>query len=84
LRSAAAGLQDAEYQGIGRENADSNRERYRNAENERHEERNHGQPPLLNSVFRCRKLDFGQRGFFNLTAFPSSASGDPDAPETPT
>jgi hypothetical protein len=47
LRGTPAGLQDADNHGIGRENTDPNGECYRNAENERHEERNHGQPPLL-------------------------------------
>jgi hypothetical protein len=48
LRGAAAGLQNAEHSRIGREDANSNGERYREAENQRHEERNHNQPPFAN------------------------------------
>jgi hypothetical protein len=45
LRCTAASLQDADNRGVRRNDADSNRGDYRNAENQRHEERNHGQPP---------------------------------------
>jgi hypothetical protein len=47
LRSPSASLQNADHRYISREHANSNGERYREAQNQGHEERNHNQPPLL-------------------------------------
>jgi hypothetical protein len=48
LRRAAEGRQDGENRDIRRDNADSKRSDDGYAENDRHEERNHGQPILSN------------------------------------
>ena len=47
-RRRTARLQDSDDCGISRDNANSDRGDYRNAENQRHEKRNHGQPPCPN------------------------------------
>ena len=46
LRRAAACLQDAEDYYVSGEDADADRGNHGDAENQRHEERNHNQPPL--------------------------------------
>src|ERR1700726_2213946 len=48
LRSPPAGLQNAEDRQVSRQYADADRSGYGKAQNQRHEERNHSQPPLLN------------------------------------
>jgi len=48
LGCPAASLQDSDDSRISREHANSNGERNRKAENQRHEERNHNQPPFTN------------------------------------
>jgi hypothetical protein len=85
LRRAAASLQNSNYRGIRGEYADSNRERYGEAEKEGHEKRNHSQPPYLHRSIRCRKLNFRLLGFSNLPALEIAASDDPDSlpPDSP-
>ena len=80
LRRAAAGLQDAEDDYVSGEDADADRGNHGDAENQRHEERNHNQPPLSVAVIRCRRRNFRLCGFFNLPAPSRAASDDPDAP----
>ena len=46
LRRAATSLQDAENGYVSGEDADADRGNHGDAENQRHEERNHDQPPL--------------------------------------
>ena len=41
-------IQDAEDRGIRREDTNSNREHHCEAKDDRHEERNHGQPTFFN------------------------------------
>jgi hypothetical protein len=53
LRRVGAGLQDSDNSGVSRDDANSNRGHYRYAENQRHEERNHGQPPCLDTLVNC-------------------------------
>jgi len=48
LRGTAASLQDPEDCRISSEHANSNGEHYRKAQNQRHEKRNHNQPPFAN------------------------------------
>jgi len=43
----ATKIKDADHCHIRREDADPDGDDYSNAENQRHEERNHGQPPYL-------------------------------------
>ena len=52
LRCAAAGLQDANDCEVSRQDADSHRSGYREAKNQRHEERNQDRPTL--SRVTCR------------------------------
>ena len=63
LRSAAAGLEDTDDCSVGCDDANSNRSYHREAENQRHEERNQDQPPCPEldveiAVFRCGHLNF--------------------------
>lgn len=53
LRRSAASLQDAYNRGVGRDNANPDRSHHGNAENQRHEKRNHDQPPYLFAVINC-------------------------------
>jgi len=46
VRSAAKGMQDADDSRISGNDANADGYDYSKAENQRHEERNHGQPPL--------------------------------------
>jgi hypothetical protein len=48
-RGSATSLQNADDGGVGCDDANSNRSDHRNTEYQRHEERNHGQPPCLKS-----------------------------------
>lgn len=50
-RGPAAQLKDTENRGVGREHADSDRKRNREAEHERHEQRNHSDLPRISAVF---------------------------------
>jgi hypothetical protein len=82
LGSSAEGMQDADDQGIRGQDANSNRGDYREAENERQEERDQDQPPCQKFNMRCRNpsLRIGaKRGFFNLPALTLAASDDPGA-----
>jgi hypothetical protein len=75
-------MEDADDQGISGQDADSDRGDYREAENERHEERDQDQPPCqnFNIKFRNSSLRIAtQRGFFNLPALTLAASDDPDS-----
>jgi hypothetical protein len=77
LRGSAKGMEDADDQGISGQDADSDRGDYREAENERHEERDQDQPPCQKFNMRCRNpsLRIGtERGFFNLLALTLTAS----------
>lgn len=83
LRCASASLQDADDCGISRDDANSNRGNYRNAENQRHEKRNHG-PPCLNqkieiqktqsemAILRCRRLKFRLCSFLQSNCVKAS------------
>jgi hypothetical protein len=46
-RGSAAGLQDTDDRSVRGDNANSDGEYYCKSENQRHEERNHGRPPLV-------------------------------------
>ena len=81
LRRAATYIQNANDCDISRQNADANRGGYGEAENQRHEERNHSQPTLISAVFRCRQPGFRLRSFFNLPALSRAASDDSGAPQ---
>ncbi len=80
LRGAAASLQDADDRGVSRDDTNSNRGYYSNAENQRHEERNHGHHPVKRrleiAVFRCYRINFRLCGFFNLPSLTVAAVND--------
>ena len=79
LGRSAEGMEDADDQGISGQDADSDRGDYREAENERHEERDQDQPPCQKFNMRCRNpsLRIGtKRGFFNLPALTLAAIDD--------
>jgi hypothetical protein len=84
-------IQDANDNAISGSDTNSNRSHNRNAENERHEERNHNQPPLFFltatraklATIRCRENNFRLHGFFNLLTLTRVASDDPDSPRQP-
>jgi hypothetical protein len=50
LRRAATDVQNSDDCYVSREHADADRSGYGEAKNQRHEERNHGQPPLFIAV----------------------------------
>jgi hypothetical protein len=79
LRSSAEGVQDADDRGISGQNANSNGGDYREAENQRHEERNQDQPPY--PKIRCQNaaaggISISLNGFFNLPALTLAAIDD--------
>jgi hypothetical protein len=80
LRRAAKSIQNADDCCVSGKHADPNRRDHGNAENQGHEERNHGQPPYLDcgklQYFRCRQLTFRICGFFNLLALTLTAIDD--------
>src|SRR5579862_5957722 len=80
LRGTATSLQDPKDCRISCEHANSNGEHYRDAENQRHEERNHSQTHPLLQYSDAGSSTFVYSGFFNLPAFTPAASDDPDAP----
>jgi hypothetical protein len=58
LRGSAEGMQDADDCDISRDDADSDGYDYGQAENDGHQERDHGQPPLA-LIFKIRfKVSF--------------------------
>jgi hypothetical protein len=73
-------MQDAEDCDVSGEDANSNGEHYCEAENERHEERNHDQPPYRKISARCCNPGLAseprRRGFFNLPALTLAAIDD--------
>jgi len=80
LRGSAEGVQDNDDRGIRGQNANANGGDYREAENQRHEERNQDQPPYpeldVKSAAAGAHLEFRQRGFFNLPALTLAAIDD--------
>jgi hypothetical protein len=83
LRRSAKGMENANDCDISRDHADSDREDYGDAENQRHEERDQDQPPCQEFNIRCRNPNLRiatKRGFFNLPALKPGASDDQDAP----
>ena len=80
LRCRAAGLQDANDRGVGRDDANPDRSDHGKAENQRHEERNQDQPPYpeLDDKIAAAgaHLEFRQCGFFNLPALTLAAIDD--------
>jgi hypothetical protein len=65
-RGSAAGLQDTDDRSIRGDNANSDGEYYCKSENQRHEERNHGRPPL---VFKFEKP--GNKSQYSDAASPT-------------
>jgi hypothetical protein len=61
LRRSTASLQNADDCGIRRDDANSNRSYHGNAEYQRHEERNHGQPPCLKFQIKNSSQTFNRK-----------------------
>jgi hypothetical protein len=80
LGSSAEGMQDANDCGISRQNANSNGGYHREAENERHEERNQDQPPYPELNVKLPQpaahLNLAKCGFLNLPALTPAAIDD--------
>jgi hypothetical protein len=67
LRRRAARLQNADYRRISREYANPDGEDYREAENQRHEERNHDQSTLLNCSNQMPRAQLSSMRFLQST-----------------
>jgi hypothetical protein len=62
---SAASLQDADNRGVGRDNTNPDRSYHGKAENQRHEKRNHDQPPCLFAV-RSRSIQMPPDPFSSM------------------
>ena len=83
LRLAATGMEDANDCEVSRQYADPDGSGYSEAEDQRHEQRNHKRPPFSLDAVGAQSLDAKApivNGFFNLPVRTPIGSDDPGAP----
>jgi len=80
MRNPATSLQDAENGHVSGEDANADGGDHSNAEDQRHEERNQSNPPLLSCGVQMPPAQLSSTRFFNLPALTLAASDHPDAP----
>jgi hypothetical protein len=76
LRCSPASLKNANHSAIGSEYANPDGKNHREAEDQRHEERNHDQSPLLNCSSQMLPAQLPSSGFFNLPSLTLSGIDD--------